>query len=151
MDELCATVTIQDKRGGIPRHPAPQTLFIGLTAKFLQVAPHGVIPQTPPTRAFTADGITLAAGSKMGTVTFTASGPNGANVVTELLLQPLAHLYRAPKSNLCRPAAFVNFAGGSLSHRVSAKPGAVAVAVRFINSATGQPSEFVKLGAVLVS
>jgi hypothetical protein len=149
--DYALTVTVQDKRGGAPRHPAPQTLFVGLTAKFLQVTPQGSIPQTPPTSPFFGDGITLTAAAGGGTVTFTASGANAAHIVTELLLQPMAHLYRAPKPHLYRPAAFVAFAAGSLSHVVPAEPGAYAVAVRFVNALTGQASEMAKLAAVLVT
>ena len=146
-----AGVFIQDKRGGLPHPARPQTVFNGLAAKYLQVHPGGAIPQTPPTSPFFGDSVTVTAAGGTGHITFTASAANGANVVTELLLQPLAHLSRAPKPNLYRPVSFAHFAAGSLSFSASVAPGAYAPAFRFVNSLTGQQTDLVRLAAVLVT
>ena len=145
------TVTKQDPRGGTPTHPTAYHAFVGLTNKYLQVHPAGTPPLNPPTAPFYGDGITVTAAGSSGQVTFTASGANAANVVTELLLQPLAHLARAPFADKYRPVSFTSFAAGSLSFSASVAPGAVAPAFRFVNSATGQQSGITILTAVLVS
>ena len=145
------TVTKQDPRGGTPTHPTAYHAFVGLANKYLQVHPTGTPPLNPPTAPFYGDGITVTAAGTSGHVVFTASAGNGANLVTELLLQPLAHLARTPSADKYRPVSFVAFAAGSLSFSANAAPGAVAPAFRFVNSATGQQSPLVALAAVLVS
>ena len=136
--------------GGPPYHPAPQTLFIGLGSKYLQVHPNAAIPLLSPAYPFFGDGITVTVTGIVGAVLFTAGGPNAAGIVTELLLQPLANGGRAPKANLFRTQKFVGFAGGSLSSSVPAAPGWYAPAFRFVNSATGQEAGRVMLAAVQV-
>jgi hypothetical protein len=117
-----------------------QTLYIALGAKYLQVDPSGTPPAAPPDYPFFGDGITLAAVGAPGQVDFTASGPNAANVVTELLLQPIIRPSRAPKGNLYRPQVFFPFAPGSLTFATPVDPGWYAPAYRFVNIATGQQS-----------
>src|SRR5258708_28477641 len=134
--------------GGAPYSPAPHTIFIALGSKYLQVHPTGTIPVNPPTYPFTGDGIKVTATGGAGKGTFTATGANSANVVTELLLQPLLHASRAPKANLYRPKAFVSFANGQLSKVVNVTAGWYAPAVRFVRADTGQEGETVGLGAV---
>ena len=128
-----------------------QTAFIALGSKFLQVHPAGIVPLVPPTAPFFGDNITVSAAGSAGQIVFTATGANFANVVTELLLQPLAHGARSPKANLYRPCAFVPFASTSLSHAVTVPAGWVAPAYRFVNAQTGQEVEMVRLAAVQVS
>ena len=145
------TVTKQDLRGGTPAHPTAYHAFVGLTNKYLQVHPTGSPPLNPPTAPFYGDGVTITATGSAGHVVFTASAGNSANLVTELLLQPLAHAGRAPKANLYRPISFTLFAAGSLFFSANVAPGAYAPAFRFVNSVTGQQSPLVSLAAVLVS
>lgn len=71
-------------------HPTAINEFVALSSKFLQVSPSGAIPADPPTSSFAGDTNSLTATAGTGTITFTATAPNAANVKTELLLQPLA-------------------------------------------------------------
>jgi hypothetical protein len=84
-------------------------------------------------------------------VTFTADRPNAPGVVTELLLQPLASAARRAYRDKYRTQAFVAFAPGALSATVAAAPGWHACGVRFVDSATGQATPVVELGAVRVA
>jgi hypothetical protein len=130
--------------------PRGQSSFVKLTTKLLQVDPGAAVPLEPPVAAFVGDSATVSAeGSSLG-VTFTASGPNSAGVVTELLLQPLrTSLSRAYLEKL-RTQGFVAFAPGSLSATAPAVPGWYAPAYRFVLAATGQTSPLVVLPAVAV-
>ena len=145
------TVEKQDPRGGIPTRPTAFHAFMALTSKYLQVHPTGTPPLNPPTSPFYGDSGNVTAAGTSGHVLFTASAANGANVATELALQPLAHAGRAPKPNLYRPVSFTPFAAGSLSFSANVPPGAYAPAFRFVNSTTGQQSDLVRLAPVLVS
>jgi hypothetical protein len=145
------TLTRVSPVGGPPYVPAPHNVFTALVAKFLQVSPDGPIPLDPPAYPFFGDGIEVTAAPTSGGITFTASAPNSAGIVTELLLQPLAHAGRAPKANLFRSQAFVAFTVGSLSHTVPAAPGAYCPAVRFVRAATGQEANIVPLASVAVA
>jgi hypothetical protein len=129
---------------------APHTLFIALGCKFLQVNPGASLPLTPPPSPFFGDGIVVTATGGSGHITFTATGPNAANIVTELLFQPVRNAHRAPKSNLYRPHAFWPFVPGTLSLNVTTAPGWYAPAYRFVNAATGQQGPLVPLPNVQV-
>lgn len=144
------TLTRVSPVGGPPYVPMPHNVFTALAAKFLQVSPDGDIPLDPPAAPFFGDGIVVTATAEPGAIRFTASGPNASGIVTELLLQPLAHAGRAPKANLYRAQAFVPFASAGDSHTVPAAPGAYAPAVRFVRAATGQDSDLVPLSSVVV-
>ena len=82
-------------------------------------------------------------------VTFSASGPNSAGVVTELLLQRLPARHRLPRARDYRTRAFVAFAGRPFALPVA--PGAYACAIRFVRAATGQATAVVPLGTVEVA
>jgi hypothetical protein len=149
--QYARTLSRFDPRGGLPSHPTPFHAFVGLASKFLQLHPGADPPSTPPAAPFFGDGITLLAAGGAGLVTFTASGPNADNIVTELLLQPLLYAERAPKRNLYRPQAFIAFAVGSLAYPASAAPGFYAPAVRFVNARTGQTTLLLAIGIVHVT
>ena len=83
-------------------------------------------------------------------IEFTASGPNAAGVVTELLVQPLRSRLRTPVRDRYRGAGFVAFAAGSLTAEIPCKRGAVAVGVRFVRADTGQETGVVELGILEV-
>ena len=144
-----ATQSFRTRNGALVR-PSAYSVFMGLYTKFVQVTPDGTLT-APPTAPFVGDTITLTATGSNGKVTFTASAANAARVTTELLLQPLANVYRKPQSGSYAGRGFFTFATGSLSHAVETAPGAYAAAYRFVNSATGQEVSRVTLGTVVVS
>ncbi|RYG26369.1 hypothetical protein EON82_03540 [bacterium] len=82
-----------------------------------------------------------------GVLTFTASGPNTAGIVTELFLQPLASRNRRTYLERYRHLAFTGFPLGSAeSYPVS--PGWYACAYRFVNANTGEATAIAELGIV---
>jgi hypothetical protein len=137
--------------GGPPTIPAPHNVFTALATKFLQANPEGSIPLDPPATPFFGDGITVTATAGTGGITFTASGPNSAGIVTELLLQPLVNVARAPIPTRYRAQEFVAFAPGGLSRAVAVPPGAWAPAVRFVRAATGQEGPLIPLPGAVVT
>lgn len=135
--------------GDAPRRAV--TAFTGLALKFQQAGAPGPIPVLPPEQDFTGDGIGVAVDSPFsGVLRFMATGPNAAGVVTELLVQRVSSLHNKPTPRAFRPAAFVGFESGSLSHEVALRPGYYACAVRFVKASTGQVSGLVGLGSVAV-
>jgi len=125
--------------------------FMRLAIRFQLVNPTGTIPLTPPATEFTGDTITVAATPKTGAVSFTASGANGTNIKTELLLQPLASPHRKPSKNGYRSQGFVQFTSGSLSADVNVTPGWYAPAYTFVNTQTGQEVGVITLPIVQVT
>ena len=83
------------------------------------------------------------------TVTFSSSGANAEGVVTELLIQPLANARRAAYKDKYSSRGFVAFAGAE-SVEVPCKPGAYALAFRFVRPGTGQETILYELGVVVV-
>lgn len=128
--------------------PRAQTLFSKLSLKFLQANPTGEIPLTPPDSAFAGDGIGVSSSPSDDGIRFTSTGPNGAGVVTELLVQPLASIHRRAYRDKYRPVAFYAFDGES--YEAPLPPGAYATAYRFVCAATGQESALFESGLVVV-
>ncbi len=144
------SLTTTNPQTGLAQTPRAHLLYIHLAAKLLQAVPSATLPTVPPTQEFVGDGIRVSAAAVTGNITFTASASNAANVVTELLLQPLKSAHRTPVLRSYRPAAFFSFAAKGLSKTVPTAAGWVACAVRFVHTGTGQASSIIELGKVQV-
>ncbi len=120
--------------------------FAGLFTKFIQVNPLGTFPTAPPSVAFGGDAVTVTVAATTGKISFTANKANAVNVTTELLLQPLKNIYRKPTNNY-PSLGFFPFTSGGLTTSLTVTPGAYSVAIRFVNSATGQQVDKVVLGS----
>lgn len=81
---------------------------------------------------------------------FSTNAPNGADVTTELLLQPVGSLHSKGTPALFRTKGFHTFTSGSLSGTVAVPSGCYACAVRFVRPSTGQSSALVPVGTVRV-
>ncbi|RYG22678.1 hypothetical protein EON82_16390 [bacterium] len=127
-------------------------IFGGLIAKWLQMNPTETPPTMPPLGPFYGDAPTLGivASSESGVLTVAASQPNAAGVVTEILVQTLAHKRRKPRKNDWRTATFLNFDASSLTQSLPLEPGAYAVAYRFVKATTGQASVMTTIGSLAV-
>ena len=128
----------------------PYDLFCGLGAKWLQVHGGTLPPRAAPVRPFLGDALTVIAEPFESGIRFRSNGPNGPLALTELLWQPLRNAARTPQADRYRTQAFVSFSPDALVADVEAKPGAYAVAVRWVLSTTGGASPLVPLGVVVV-
>lgn len=145
------SITKKNPISGHSYHPTAINEFVALAAKFLQVNPTGTIPLAPPTAAFAGDNILVTATPVANAIKFTASAANAKDVTTELLVQPLASKNRVPGKDAYRSKGFFAFAAGSLTTNVSLPPGNYAVAIRFVDSVTGQEEEITPIGLQLVT
>lgn len=127
--------------------PSAYAAFTGLYTKFVQVNPSGTPPTVPPASEFAGDNVVVTVTANDGTITFTANKANATSVTTELLLQPLKNVFRKPTANYASKG-FFTFATGTLSKTLTVTPGAYAVAIRFVSTATGQEVDKVLLGTV---
>jgi hypothetical protein len=130
--------------------PTAKNAFVSLAVKFLQVDPQGEVPLVPPAAPFLGDSVRLEVAASPGGARFDASGPNGADVTTELLAQPLANVRRLPGKRYVSEG-FKRFTPGSLSVVVPLAPGAWALAARFVRPSTGQATGLRRLGVVEVA
>lgn len=133
------TITKHNRVNGKTYHPTPFAAFVALATKFLQVNPGGTIPTTPPTSAFTPDGINWTVTPDTGKITFTPSAANSTNTTTEFLLQPLANANRKPQKKSYKSYGFHHFSN-TTPFDVNVGAGTYAVAIRYVNSQTGQES-----------
>ncbi|MBV6459437.1 MAG: hypothetical protein HONBIEJF_02585 [Fimbriimonadaceae bacterium] len=138
-----------DPVSGLSYAPTAITVFIGLAAKVRQIDPAAGIPRLPPVGEFLGDAIQISAAGHPGEIVFTASGPNSAEVVTELLVQRLANERRKPTKRY-GSAGFVRFEGGSLSAILEAEPGWYACAWRQVERTTGRMLRLMPIGVVEV-
>lgn len=144
------TITHHNAVSGRAYHPTGQNVFVALASKFLQANPAGTVPLVPPTTSFVGDTLTLTAAGAAGHLTFTASAPNAPGVLTELLVQKLKTPRRAP-TPVYKSEAFASFAPGGLAVTLAFPPGVYACAFRFVEAATGQMTELVRVGVVEIS
>ena len=143
------TITRHDSLTGLQYHPTGQNVFMGLACKFLQINPAGAVPLVPPSGSFPGNRLVMTATAGSGLIVFTVGGPNVAPAQTELLLQKLASVRRAPTDKYISQA-FVSFSAGSLSHGVTAISGIYIPAYRYVNPLTGQMTDLQILDEVTV-
>lgn len=144
-------ISRRNKRTGEMYRPNANNIFYGLAAKFLQVTPNGTVPKTPPTTQFVGDVITVTATAGGSKVSFSGSAKNAAGVTTEVLLQSLVNGQRTPKKDGYRTKGFVAFPATPTPFDVAVPSGWYAAAYRFVNTATGQVTDVVPIGVVLVN
>ncbi len=131
--------------------PTAFAAFVGLATKFLQVSPGQPIPVEPPAYAFAGDPVSVTARPEPGAVVFAAASACRPTVRVELLLQPLRYAAQAVQPRAFRTQAFADFSAGALEEAVAARPGWYAPAYRFVDAATGQATDLVRLPLVQVA
>jgi hypothetical protein len=146
-----ATITKTNPVTGKSYHPTAINAFVELAAKFLQVAPAGTVPLTPPSTSFVGDSITIGADTDPSTLIITASGANASGVTTEILIQPLANSTRNPDASQYKHLAFHAFVSATPTVNYTVPAGYYAVAYRFVKTSTGQASELVQLDVQTVT
>mgnify|MGYP000933781293 CR=1 FL=1 len=124
-----------------------QLVFNRLGAKLLQANPGGTPPTMPPANAFPGDAVRFTCAGAPGAVEVTADLANAAGVVTEVLLQRLPSIHCRTYRERYRTAVFHRFAAGE-TLTLEVRPGAVAVATRFVDAVTGQATELIEWGVV---
>ena len=148
-----ATLGIKAKgaRRQKPRAMTGAQFYTSLTSKFLACSPGGTVPANPPATRFAGDTVAVALTASTGVLTVTANQANKTGVRTEIMVQRLAAAHRKPTPGGYRARAYVAFATGLLTLNLNVAPGAYAVAIQFVNVATGETSGFQVLGQTLVA
>lgn len=137
-----------DEVTGQRYHPTAKNAFVGLAVKFLQITPEGEIPRLPPTTDLIPDALEVTVAAIPGGVSFTANGSNSEGVLTELLLQRLKNI-RCKAGKVYKSLVFHDFTGEPLEGPL--EPGAYGFAFRFVRPATGQATEYRRIGVLEVT
>lgn len=137
-----------DEVTGQRYHPTAKNAFVGLAVKFLQITPEGVIPRLPPTTGLMPDALDVLVEPIPGGVSFTATGSNSEGILTELLVQRLKNI-RCKPGKVYKSLVFHDFAGEPLEGPL--EPGAYGFAYRFVRPATGQATEYYRIGVLEVT
>ena len=127
-----------------------QQAFNRLATKLLQIDPQAVLPHAPPTAPFFGDGLRVTVEALSNGIAFASDAANRNGVLTELLLQPLASQHRRTYLQRYRSQAFIHFSGSSLQVAVPCGPGWYAIAVRFVEAASGRATAEIELGVLHV-
>lgn len=135
---------------GPTQGPPTINIFMSLAVRFAAVNPNAEIPLDPPTAPFGGDDVRVDLGAAAGKVVLDVRHGNSPGVVTEILFQPLASIHRATYAEKYRSQAFVAAVTGQ-AIELPARPGVVAVAIRMVESATGQAGALLELGRVVVA
>lgn len=128
--------------------PRAQNVFNALACRLQQLDPNAVIPLEPPASIYFGESVAINVTASAGEITFEASAPNTANVVTDLLIQRLTGGASTPQLKEYRHQTFVSFSSGHLSETLSVEPGWYACAFRFVNTETGQDTGLTIAGIV---
>jgi hypothetical protein len=152
-----ATKFLQATPGGtVPAWP-PSSAYIGdavsvgvseLSGASAQTAPHPLTPSPPEGRGGTVRRFAVV-GAAEGGIRWTASAPNDADTVTELLIQELKSPRRSPQK-IYTSAAFHQFVDGALMFDLSLDPGTYATAYRFVRLSTGQMTEVIPIEVLTI-
>ena len=144
---MLARVRIQE---GNKKPVAPHLVFRGLACKYLQVHPHDAVPLDAPGSVFAGDTIGFQLFDDTGAILLISTSGNADGVVTEVLLQRLAHVNRTPLLRAYRTQAFNHFALSGQVLRLHVRAGVYAVAYRMVNDSTGEAGGLFELGVVTV-
>lgn len=139
--EFDRTTSVRASRSGF-------NWFVGLGTRYLTVNPaSNTAPVNPPTAGYSGDAVSITAGPTGGGIKFTASAANGSKSTTALLVQKLRNANAKPGKQF-RTKAHFKFQTGSLETVVNLAPGTYAVGYQFVNTDTGQETQFVSIGIV---
>lgn len=125
-----------------------QLLFSKLSMRILHINPSADLPKLPPSEAFGGDSIEVSASISGSKIVFSANRAHRGGVVSEILIQPLASRHRAAYAEKYRTQAFVSFENRRFE--LDVRPGCYALAVRTLDSRTGQATSLQELGRVEV-
>lgn len=128
--------------------PNAQNVFNRLGTKVLQVSPGGSLPLAPPTSPFPGDAVRVQVTGEPGAVRVQPLRANAPGVVTEILVQSLPSVHCRTYLSKYRTAQFVAFGAAAVS--VPLRRGVWALATRFVDAATGQSTEILEVGLVVV-
>ena len=124
--------------------------FLSLAGRRLQVAPEEAVSLLPPTVPFGGDAARIVVSGGQGAAIFVSDRANSEGVVTELASQPLKSASRLPGAGKYVARGFVSFEDGALEAAIPLRKGAHALAVRFVERATGRATATFPLGIVVV-
>ena len=130
--------------------PAPNTVYVGLAAKAMQVDPSQPAPTVPPPYPFAPPPNAYALFVSKGSITVVASDPDPDDVTTEIFLQHLPGPARKPSRRAYRHRAFYAYPDYGIPYAVQAASGWNAVAVQRVDPVTGQIADFTEIGIVQV-
>ena len=117
-----------------------------LSIKFRLVNPGQTPPVTPPTASYVGNDLSMAVTASTGALTFSATGANDADSVTELLIQPLASGNRKPQAEAYETAGYYQYIQPNPNaFTVDVPAGYYAAGYRYVNKVTGQMTDIVPL------
>ena len=140
----------RDPRTGGTRRLAANWVFKGLAAKYLQV--HGGLdaPRLPPEGAFRGDLLDVTVEGLPRALRFASGESNRPGVLTELMVQRLKNRNNETRPRSYVSLGFVAFRAGVPVEVPAPFVGHAALAVRYVEAATGRMTEIVEIGRVTV-
>lgn len=146
----CLTLTADNAATGLPVTPHAPQVFLGYASKILQMNPQASVPSNPPTTPFYGDNLHCTLTGISGKIRITASAANAPGVTTEILVQRLRAINNAPQPKSYKTATFRAFAVGGLTLEIDQFAAAFAVAIRFVDVASGRKTALYPVGKVTV-
>lgn len=147
----CLGLTEDNPATGLPLTPQAPHVFLGYATKLLQMNPAAQVPLDPPSTPFYGDSVQVGVSAVPGGLRVTALTPNAPGVTTEILVQKLRQVNNRPQAKSYKTSAFKAFAVGSMSVDLPLGPGAYAVAIRFVDTATGRKTPVYPVTQVVVA
>lgn len=147
----CLSLSAENRETGLPVVPQAPHVFLGLACKILQMDEDAAIPVAPPSQPFYGDSVRCSVQGGSGEILISASAANAAGVTTEFLVQRLRHLNNKPQPRSYTTCGFRAFVSGSLGMSFARRAGTYAVAMRFVDVASGRKTEVYPIGKVVVT
>ena len=136
---------------GLPIRKQGFNFFCSCYDRFRLVNPTGVFPKDVPATRMIEENLSFTLEAGTGQMQMTASGPNSAGHVTEILFQKLAGKNRLPQTGAYRTRKYQAFASNALTISLGAKPGSYAVATRIVSSVDGRAGRLRPVAVVQVA
>ena len=150
-DQYASTVMSKNRLTGAATKLSAISAFTQVSTVFKELNPAAAIPLNPPAGPLVSDAITYVAAGAPGDITITASGPDSANITTEILLVKLPSANRRPSPGQYRHNQFHQFVAGALTITLPLAKGFYAVAVRQADTTDGNQGQMVEIGIVTVT
>lgn len=128
---------------------SPYASYAPLATKLIQMNPDAVVPRTPPTSDFQGDVLSYKLEPTTEGVQVISNQPNDTDVTTEILIQRIGRIHCQANPRRYVSRKFSDFA--SLSTELSLRPGAWAIAIRYVNTRTGQVVPLQEIGKIAIS
>lgn len=128
---------------------SPYASYAPLATKLIQIDPEAMVPRTPPATEFHGDNLEFALEPTVEGLQIVTSRANDPDIITEILIQRIGRIHCQPNPRRYVSRKFSDFS--ELNTELALRPGAWAIAIRYVHRFTGQVVPLQEVGKIAIS